>query len=62
MRIMNDPQCSARFLLVHHMRAFLGAHCATFAAPVMQAATALIADTATELKRIPVILKHSLHA
>jgi hypothetical protein len=35
-------------VLVHHMKALLGARCATFAAPVMQAATALIADTATE--------------
>jgi len=48
-RIANLP-CLERFLpfLVHHMRAFLGAHGATFAAPVMQAATALIADTTTE--------------
>jgi hypothetical protein len=35
-------------VLVQHMKAFLEAHCATFAAPVMQAATMLIADAATE--------------
>jgi len=46
---MNDPSCPALLaVLVHHARASLGAHGPNLAAPVVQTATALIADTATE--------------
>jgi hypothetical protein len=46
--IMNDPQWPARILPFSCATSFSRARCANFAAPVVQAATALIADTATE--------------
>jgi hypothetical protein len=49
MRIMNDPQCPARFLpfscTMYELLSGLGPN---LAAPVVQTATALIANTATE--------------
>ena len=49
MRIMNAHSVRALLaVFVRHVRTSLGAHCANFAAPVVQAATAFIADSATE--------------
>ena len=49
MRIMNDPQCPARFLPFScTMYELLSGLTPKLAAPVVQTATALIADTATE--------------
>jgi hypothetical protein len=49
MRIMNAHSVRALLaVLVRHVRTSLGAHCANFATPVVQAATAFIADSATK--------------
>jgi len=40
--------CALLVVLVHHVRASLGARGPNLAAPVVQTTTALIADTATE--------------
>jgi hypothetical protein len=49
MRIMNDPQCPAHFLpFLCTMYELLSRLTARTSAPVVQTATALIADTATK--------------